>query len=146
MPLAIVGFDPALILFVGSVNMSYQFFIHTERVNKLPAAIEFLFNTPSHHRVHHATNERYIDRNFGGILILWDRIFGTFQAEVQEDRPRYGIVGGVEPANVLWLSWHEWFAIMRDFKLAPAGAKLRSLFGSPAAAKIAMADVNLSTP
>jgi sterol desaturase/sphingolipid hydroxylase (fatty acid hydroxylase superfamily) len=84
-PLALVGFAPWMILLQQSISLIYQFWIHTERVKKLPAPVEFVFNTPSHHRVHHGANEVYLDRNYGGILIVWDRLFGSFQGR---DRAR----------------------------------------------------------
>ncbi len=82
-PLALLGFAPWMILLQLSISLIYQFWIHTERVDRLPAPVEFVFNTPSHHRVHHGANEVYLDRNYGGILIVWDRIFGTFQGETE---------------------------------------------------------------
>ena len=81
MPLAFLGFHPALIAFVAGANLVYQFWIHTEAVDRLPRWFEAVFNTPSHHRVHHARNPRYLDANYAGTLIVWDRLFGTFVAE-----------------------------------------------------------------
>ncbi len=75
MPLALIGFPPELIVFQKGVSLVYQFWIHTEAVGRLPRPVEWFFNTPSHHRVHHATNPRYLDRNYAGILIIWDRLF-----------------------------------------------------------------------
>ena len=81
LPLAWLGFPPAMIAIQKGVSLVYQFWIHTEAIGRLPRPIEFLFNTPSHHRVHHARNPRYLDRNYAGILIVWDRMFGTFEPE-----------------------------------------------------------------
>ena len=81
-----------MILTQLAISLIYQFWIHTERVKKLPAPIEFFFNTPSHHRVHHGANEVYLDRNYGGILIIWDRLFGTYEDEVEP--AVYGVRGG----------------------------------------------------
>jgi len=89
-PLALLGFAPWMILTQLAISLIYQFWIHTERVKRLPAPIEFFFNTPSHHRVHHGANEVYLDRNYGGILIIWDRIFGSFQGETEYSLVREG--------------------------------------------------------
>jgi sterol desaturase/sphingolipid hydroxylase (fatty acid hydroxylase superfamily) len=112
--LVLVGFPPAMIGFVGALNLVYQFWIHTEAIKRLPAPIEWLFNTPSHHRVHHATNPRYLDRNYAGVFMIWDRMFGTFQAELDEEPCRYGIVTNLGTFNPIKISMHEWFAIVRD--------------------------------
>ncbi|MFM1982262.1 MAG: hypothetical protein RJB22_981, partial [Pseudomonadota bacterium] len=80
-PLVLVGFDPVMVTFCGVLNASFQFMLHTETVHKLPRWVEFIFNTPSHHRVHHATNPRYLDANYAGTFIIWDRLFGSFVAE-----------------------------------------------------------------
>jgi sterol desaturase/sphingolipid hydroxylase (fatty acid hydroxylase superfamily) len=79
--MVLIGFPPAMIAFVAAFNLIYQFWIHTEAIKRLPGPVEWLMNTPSHHRVHHATNPRYLDRNYGGVFIIWDRIFGTFEPE-----------------------------------------------------------------
>ena len=88
--LAVLGFPPATTLFWNEVNVSLMFFVHTEAIGKLPAPIELIFNTPSHHRVHHARNPQYIDKNYAGVFIIWDRLFGTFEEE--KDEPKYGLV------------------------------------------------------
>ena len=92
-PLALLGFPPWMILTQQAISLIYQFWIHTERIGKLPAPLECVFNTPSHHRVHHGSNEVYLDRNYGGILIVWDRLFGTFQGETE--RVRYGLTKNI---------------------------------------------------
>lgn len=89
LPLAFIGFDAYAFVAVKGINLIYQFWIHTEAINKLPRWFEFVFNTPSHHRVHHGRNPKYIDKNHAGTLMVWDRIFGTFQAE--EEKPTYGV-------------------------------------------------------
>jgi sterol desaturase/sphingolipid hydroxylase (fatty acid hydroxylase superfamily) len=89
LPIALLGFDTVDFVLVSAFNTLYQFWIHTEAIGKLPRWIEFIFNTPSHHRVHHGRNPKYIDKNHAGSLIIWDRMFGTFQAE--EEKPTYGI-------------------------------------------------------
>nr|WP_243446208.1 sterol desaturase family protein [Polymorphobacter fuscus] len=119
LPLFLLGFPPAMILFCGGVNLVYQFFIHTETVRRLPFGLEWLLNTPSHHRAHHGTNPRYLDRNFGGISIVWDRLFGTFEAERDDEPVRYGIVKNLASFNPLWVAVHEWVAIGRDVATAP---------------------------
>ena len=90
LPLFLIGFDPRLVLSVAGVNLVYQFWVHTEAVGRLPGWFERLFNTPSHHRVHHGVNARYLDRNYGGVFIVWDRLFGTFAGETEP--VRYGLV------------------------------------------------------
>lgn len=113
-PLVLIGFHPLLIVFVGGINLVYQFWIHTETIGKMWRPIEFIFNTPSHHRVHHATNPRYLDSNYAGTLIIWDRMFGTFVPELDEDVPRYGIVKNIGTYNPLRVAFHEWIDMFRD--------------------------------
>ena len=84
--LLLLGFPPAMILPAERISLLYQFWIHTEAIGGMPAWFEYVFNTPSHHRVHHGANPRYLDRNYAGILIVWDRMFGTFVPERDEDR------------------------------------------------------------
>ncbi|MEM8772762.1 MAG: sterol desaturase family protein [Pseudomonadota bacterium] len=112
-PLVFLGFHPAMVLFVGAVNLIYQFWIHTELIGRL-GPLEWIFNTPSHHRVHHATNPRYLDSNYAGTLIIWDRIFGTFTAERADEKPRYGIIKNLQTFNPLRIAFHEWIGIARD--------------------------------
>jgi sterol desaturase/sphingolipid hydroxylase (fatty acid hydroxylase superfamily) len=112
-PLALLGFHPVLIVTAQSVSLLYQFFIHTEAVGKL-GALEWVLNTPSHHRVHHGSNPRYLDKNYAGILIIWDRLFGTFQEELAEDRPRYGLTKNLATYNPVRIAFHEYAAIARD--------------------------------
>ncbi len=114
LPLFLIGFPPRMILFCAGLNLVYQFFIHTESVQKLPKLLEWAFNTPSHHRVHHGTNARYLDRNYGGVFIVWDRLFGTFEAERDDEPVRYGIVRNLATFNPLWVAFHEWVAIGSD--------------------------------
>ena len=102
-PMVLIGFPPELVVLGSLVVLAYQTWIHTELIGKL-GPVEWLINTPSHHRVHHGCDEKYLDRNYGGILILWDRLFGTFQAE--EERPRYGLKRDFDSINPLavWFS------------------------------------------
>jgi sterol desaturase/sphingolipid hydroxylase (fatty acid hydroxylase superfamily) len=117
-PLALLGFPPAMILTQQGFNLFYQFWIHTEAVHRMPAWYEYLFNTPSHHRVHHAANPRYLDRNYAGVLMVWDRMFGSFEAERDEEPPRYGIIRNISTYNPLRIAFHEWAAIGRDLAAA----------------------------
>ena len=114
LPLAFLGIHPAIIAFVYSLNLFYQFFIHTETVAKLPAPIEWLMNTPSHHRVHHGRNPRYLDANYAGVLIIWDRLFGTFVPEQEADPVDYGLITNLTTQNPFKVAIHEYLAVWRD--------------------------------
>jgi sterol desaturase/sphingolipid hydroxylase (fatty acid hydroxylase superfamily) len=132
LPLFLVGFPPAMVFFVAALNLVYQFWIHTEAVGRMPAWVEAVMNTPSHHRVHHATNARYLDRNYAGVFIVWDRLFGTFEGEREDDRPRYGLVHNLGSFSLLWAAFHEWIGIARDVRAAPGWrAKLGYLWRPP---------------
>ena len=119
LPLFLIGFPPPLVFFVAGVNLVYQFWIHTEVIGRMPRWFEAVMNTPSHHRVHHATNARYLDANYAGVFIVWDKMFGTFVAERDDDRPRYGIVRNLGSFNILWAATHEWIGIAKDVWTAP---------------------------
>lgn len=112
MPL--VGFHPNMILLQMSISLLYQFWIHTEAIHKLPKWFEAVMNTPSHHRVHHGSNPIYLDRNHAGILIIWDKIFGTFQLELEEEKVVYGLVTNIKTYNPVIIAFHEWFALIKD--------------------------------
>ncbi|MBL0912038.1 MAG: sterol desaturase family protein [Bacteroidia bacterium] len=117
LPFAFLGFPVEMFILVSAIDILYQFWIHTEYVPKLGKVIEFIFNTPSHHRVHHGINPKYLDKNHGGILIIWDRLFGTFQEE--EETPVYGITTGVKSFDPLWLNTHyisELYTKSKSFK------------------------------
>ena len=131
LPLAWIGFHPYAIVTMLGVNLLYQFFIHSEFAPRL-GPLERVLNTPSHHRVHHACNAPCLDRNYGGILIVFDRLFGTF-AEQPSDQPlRYGLVGGTPSFNPIRIALGEWIAMLRDaWKAEGAQAKLCTLFGPP---------------
>ena len=105
LPLALLGFPPAMFLAATSFNTLYQFWIHTRLIGRL-GTLEWVLNTPSHHRVHHARNPKYIDRNHGGTLIVWDRLFGTFGQE--HDEPVYGITKPLASWNPVWANLHQW--------------------------------------
>ena len=115
-PLALVGFDPVMIVTMMSLSLIYQFWLHTETVNRMPGWFEWFFNTPSHHRVHHASNVRYLDRNHAGVLIIWDRLFGTFSAEVTEEPVRYGLTRNIDSFNPVKVSFGEYASIARDIR------------------------------
>jgi sterol desaturase/sphingolipid hydroxylase (fatty acid hydroxylase superfamily) len=129
-PLPLLGIPPWMVFFSFSLNLIYQFWIHTERIDKLPRPFEFLLNTPSHHRVHHGMDQVYLDKNYGGILIVWDRLFGTFQAEVF--RPHYGLTKPVDTFNIWKLQTREYVAIARDWRSAKRlRDRLGYVFGPP---------------
>ncbi|MGO9134416.1 MAG: sterol desaturase family protein [Methylovirgula sp.] len=133
LPLIWIGFHPFLVTAVIGLNLFYQFFIHTELIPRL-GPLEWIFNTPAHHRVHHATNDACLDRNFGGVLIIFDRLFGTFAKIPAGDALRYGIAGARPEFNPLRIAFGEWFAIARDVWSAPsAEQKLTALVRVPVA-------------
>lgn len=110
-PLLLLGFHPVMIFAAQAWSLLYQFWIHTEAIDRM-GPLEWVFNTPSHHRVHHGSNPKYLDRNHAGILIIWDRLFGTFQAE--EERPTYGLTKNIRSHNPVVIALHEYAAIARD--------------------------------
>jgi sterol desaturase/sphingolipid hydroxylase (fatty acid hydroxylase superfamily) len=116
LPLPLLGVPPWALFVAYGFNLVYQFFVHTELVGKLPGPVEFIFNTPSHHRVHHGSAPVYLDRNFGGILIVWDRAFRTFQPELQ--RPAYGLIPPVSTHNLITLQYGAYAALWRDIRSA----------------------------
>jgi sterol desaturase/sphingolipid hydroxylase (fatty acid hydroxylase superfamily) len=130
LPVILMGFNPLVFFIVHQIEVLYQFWIHTELIRKLPRPIEYIFTTPSHHRVHHSVNERYIDKNYGSTFIIWDRMFGTFQ---EEDEPaRYGITKPVNSYNPVYLVFHEWMEVGKDLlKVKSIKEGFRVLFGSP---------------
>lgn len=104
--LPLIGFHPLQIFAIKTLNFIYQYWIHTEKINKLPRWFEYFFNTPSHHRVHHGSDLKYLDKNHAGVLIIWDRMFGTFQPE--EERPNYGLTSNIKTYNLFDVEFHEW--------------------------------------
>jgi sterol desaturase/sphingolipid hydroxylase (fatty acid hydroxylase superfamily) len=130
LPIALLGFRTLDFVLIAAINTLYQFWIHTETIKKLPAWIEQVFNTPSHHRVHHGRNPKYIDKNHAGSLIIWDRLFGTFQAE--EEKPTYGITKPINSWNAVWANMSHYSEMARDMKRMPLLAdKVRFLFKKP---------------
>ncbi|HEX3335991.1 MAG TPA: sterol desaturase family protein [Jatrophihabitans sp.] len=113
-PLPLLGMPPWLIFTSFSVNLIFQFFVHTERIDRMWRPIEFVFNTPSHHRVHHASDPEYLDKNYAGMLIIWDRLFGSYVEETH--RPTYGLTTNVDSYNPFTLQYHLYGAIARDLR------------------------------
>jgi len=127
--LPLIGFHPQMILMQMSISLIYQFWLHTETIRSL-GPLEWIFNTPSHHRVHHGSNVRYLDRNHAGILIIWDRLFGTFQKE--DEKVVYGITTNIHTYNPLKIASHEYIALWNDVKRAPGLInKLKYIFMPP---------------
>ena len=134
LPVALAGVPVEIVLASWSINLLYQFWIHTEAIDKLWAPVEYVFNTPSHHRVHHGSQSQYLDRNYGGILIVWDRLFGSFEPE--GERVVYGLTKNIGTYNPLRVATHEYVAIWRDLRSATswrdrAGHLLRGPGWSP---------------
>lgn len=132
-PIALMGYHPLDIVFMYSITQTYGILVHTKHIKKMPKWFEAVFVTPSHHRVHHASNIRYLDKNMGMCLIIWDRIFGTFQEEIKIDPVRYGLAKPLEsdsnPVNVVF---HEWKELWKDLrKKTSLTNRLRYLFMPP---------------
>jgi len=132
-PLALMHFAPIDILFMYAVTQTFGILVHTQTIKKLPRWVEFIFVTPSHHRVHHASNIPYLDKNMGTIFIIWDRIFGTFMEELPEEKLRYGLTKPLDnPHNPITIVTHEWKAIGKDLSRKTSLAnKLKYLFQPP---------------
>ena len=112
LPLAVVGFSPEAFITIASLQTLYQFWIHTKLIDKMHPAIEYIFCTPSHHRVHHGQNPKYIDKNHAGTLIIWDRLFNTFEPE--EEEVVYGITTAANSWNPLWVNFEYWIDLFRE--------------------------------
>jgi sterol desaturase/sphingolipid hydroxylase (fatty acid hydroxylase superfamily) len=126
LPLILLGFPPAMVAIQKGVSLVYQYWVHTEAIRRFPRWFESVFNTPSHHRVHHARNPRYLDANYAGILIIWDRMFGTYIPEDDAEPCRYGVVHNLGDFNIFRVAFHEWIAIGKDL----AGSRsIREVFG-----------------
>lgn len=131
LPLAWLGFEPKAIIAVVAINLAFQFFVHTEAAGKV-GRLEYLFNTPSHHWVHHASNPKYIDRNYAGVLIIWDKLFGTFVEEDASEPCDYGIVRQIHSHNPIMLTFHEWIVMFRDAARSESmRQRLTQLVGPP---------------
>jgi sterol desaturase/sphingolipid hydroxylase (fatty acid hydroxylase superfamily) len=130
LPLLLLGFPPWMVLLAQAWSLIYQFGLHTERIGRLPRPLEAIFNTPSHHRVHHGSNEVYLDRNYGGILIIWDRLFGSFEPE--GERVRYGLTTNIGTFKPLRVAFGEYIALWHDIRVAHgARTKLALVFRGP---------------
>lgn len=128
-PLALLGFDPVMLVLASGINLLYQFWIHTEAIGKM-GFLEKFMNTPSHHRVHHGRNPKYIDKNHGGTFIIFDKWFGTFQEE--EETPTYGITTPVNSWNPFWVNLSHYATMKEELALIPNwGDKIRYLFNKP---------------
>ncbi|OEK04458.1 sterol desaturase family protein [Roseivirga misakiensis] len=129
-PMALIGINPLVLISVSGFNLLYQFWIHTESIDKLPKWFEAVFNTPSHHRVHHARNPKYIDKNHAGTFIIWDRMFGTFREE--EERPTYGITKNLDSWNPVWANFAHYADMVKDIRQMPKFSdKVKYLFQKP---------------
>lgn len=127
MPVYILGIHPSIMIFSAGLNLVYQFWIHTEAVGKMPRWFEAVMNTPSHHRVHHANNPRYLDSNYAGVFIVWDKLFGTYVPEDDNERCRYGLVQDIGTFNPIRVAVHEWVGIAKDM-WAAKGIKNKALY------------------
>ena len=132
-PIALMGFHPLDIVFMYSITQTYGILVHTQYIDRMPRWFEAIFVSPSHHRVHHASNIRYLDKNMGMCLIIWDKLFGTFQEEVKNDPVVYGLTKPVEKSqNPFVIIFHEWQSIAKDLsKKVSFGTKLKYLFMPP---------------
>ena len=129
LPIALVGFSTVDFILVAAFNTLYQFWIHTEAINKM-GWFEYVFNTPSHHRVHHGRNPKYIDKNHAGSLIIWDKMFGTFQAE--EERPTYGITKPIQSWNAIWANFSHYNTMVHEMKMITSWRdKFKYMFNKP---------------
>ncbi|CAM1353634.1 sterol desaturase family protein [Tenacibaculum insulae] len=124
--LPILGFHPVMQFTMGAISLIYQYWIHTELITKLPKWFEAIFNTPSHHRVHHATNPQYLDRNHAGTLIIWDKLFGTFEPEVE--KPIYGLVTNINTYNPIKIAFIEWYNMLKDVFTSKTSLNKRMLY------------------
>jgi sterol desaturase/sphingolipid hydroxylase (fatty acid hydroxylase superfamily) len=129
--LPLIGFAPIMVMTMQAISLLYQFWIHTELIRSL-GPMEAFFNTPSHHRVHHASNLRYLDRNHAGTLIIWDRLFGTFEPEDEAEPLIYGLTKNINTYNPVRIAFHEWIEIARDVRSAHTwNERWNYVFGPP---------------
>jgi len=129
-PLPLLGMLPWMIFTAFSVNLIFQFWVHTEKIDRLPRPVEFVFNTPSHHRVHHGSDPEYLDKNYAGMFIIWDRMFGSYAEEIR--RPKYGLTKNVETFNPFRLQYFEYHNMIKEVRAATTlRAKLGHIFAPP---------------
>lgn len=137
-PLILLGFDVQLVLAVVAINLAFQFFVHTQ-YGKHWGFLGYLLNTPAWHRVHHACNPVYIDKNYAGVLVVWDRIFGTFEPEHPAEPCRYGITDAFESVNPVTITFYEWRNMLKDWRQSQGWyQRVQQLFGAPAASLSAL--------
>lgn len=129
-PLVLLGMPPLMLAVLMGLNLAYQYLLHTEAVGKL-GWLEKVLNTPSHHRVHHSSDAEYLDCNFGGVIIVFDRIFGTFREEPDDRQLTYGLVEPMDSRNPVTIALHEWARLWRDLRAAPLPLWPRIAFGPP---------------
>ena len=131
LPLTLIGFHPLAVTAMALLNLIYQFFLHTEQAPRL-GPLEWVLNTPAHHRVHHAANESCLDKNFGGVFIIWDRLFGTFAAAPSDEKLRFGLVSPLPSQSLLTVNFHEWRKLLRDtWRARGLKARLQVLVDAP---------------
>ena len=132
LPLVIIGFPPSAVITTYALSLVWQAWIHTDMIGKLPRPLEWILNTPSHHRVHHSRNPVYLDKNYAGILIIWDRMFGTFQEELEDEPCDYGLVQRLTSVNPFKIAFNEWANLIRDVRNAKTWKeRLVAAFGYP---------------
>ena len=128
-PIMLAGFAPWMFAIMHGFNLIYQFWIHTRFIDRL-GWLEHILNTPSHHRVHHGVNNPYLDKNYGGVLIVWDRLFRSYISE--NEVPRYGIIKPIGSYNPLWINTHAWYEMFAEIKKRTGlRSKIRCVFASP---------------
>jgi sterol desaturase/sphingolipid hydroxylase (fatty acid hydroxylase superfamily) len=132
LPIVWIGYDPIWVFGMASAGLTYQFFIHTELVPRI-GWLDWVLNTPSAHRVHHASNPEYVDKNFGGVLLIWDHLFGTYQAERPDINIRYGLIHPrSSDVNPIVIAYEDFWRVIKEMWNAPGwSARLRGLFGPP---------------
>ncbi len=132
LPIIWIGYEPKVVFGMVSASLVYQFFLHTEVVRRI-GAIEWLINTPSAHRVHHASNPEYLDKNFGGVLMIWDHLFGTYQPELPDVKISYGLTAPrLKPSNPINIAYGEFVALFKDFwRQSNVQDRLKMIFGPP---------------
>lgn len=126
--LPFLGFHPVMILMAQSISLIYQYWIHTETIKKLPVWFEFFMNTPSHHRVHHGSNDIYLDKNHAGTFIIWDRMFGTFQKELEDEKVVFGLTQNLESYKIWDVASFEWLNLWKDLSQKNISFKSRFLY------------------
>ena len=131
LPIPFLGFDPIIFGVAAGLQTLYQFWIHTRAIHKMPAVVEYFLNTPSHHRVHHAVNPKYIDKNHAGVFMLWDRMFGTFKAEENPEEIVYGITTPFKSWNPVWANWHYYHEMIVKAADMKFRDKIRLIFARP---------------